>query len=166
LTATVLHLRGTRAGIHRSAACPDAVRDPRAALIPRAAHAEGRSDERPCRPSRARRHLHGGWRHDDSGCRRRGDTDVDGNRTLSGCGWYAEIQHAGGWVTRYCHMVRRPSVTVGQTVTEGQVIGYVGTSGSSSGPHLHFEVHSAAPATQANAQNPVPFMRARGVIIR
>jgi murein DD-endopeptidase MepM/ murein hydrolase activator NlpD len=92
--------------------------------------------------------------------------DVDGNRTLSGCGWYAEIQHAGGWVTRYCHMVRRPSVTVGQTVTEGQVIGYVGTSGSSSGPHLHFEVHSAAPATRANAQNPVPFMRARGVILQ
>jgi murein DD-endopeptidase MepM/ murein hydrolase activator NlpD len=91
--------------------------------------------------------------------------DVDGNRSLSGCGWYAEIQHAGGWVTRYCHMVRRPSVAVGQTVTEGQVIGYVGTSGSSSGPHLHFEVHWAAPATRANAQNPVPFMRARGVIL-
>jgi murein DD-endopeptidase MepM/ murein hydrolase activator NlpD len=92
--------------------------------------------------------------------------DVDGNRSLSGCGWYAEIQHAGGWVTRYCHMVRRPCVTVGQAVTEGQVIGYVGTSGSSSGPHLHFEVHWAVPATRANAQNPVPFMRARGVILR
>ncbi len=92
--------------------------------------------------------------------------DVDGNRSLRGCGWYAEIQHAGGWVTRYCHMVRRPSVAVGQTVVEGQVIGYVGTSGSSSGPHLHFEVHWAAPATHANAQNPVPFMRARGVLIR
>ena len=96
----------------------------------------------------------------------RGSCDVDGNRTLSGCGWYAEIQHAGGWVTRYCHMVRRPSVNVGQTVSEGQVIGYVGTSGSSSGPHLHFEVHWATPATRANAQNPVPFMRARGVILR
>jgi murein DD-endopeptidase MepM/ murein hydrolase activator NlpD len=92
--------------------------------------------------------------------------DVDGNRNLRGCGWYAEIQHAGGWVTRYCHMVRRPSVTVGQLVAKGQVIGYVGTSGSSSGPHLHFEVHWAAPATHANAQNPVPFMRARGVLIR
>jgi murein DD-endopeptidase MepM/ murein hydrolase activator NlpD len=92
--------------------------------------------------------------------------DVDGNRSLTGCGWYAEIQHAGGWVTRYCHMVRRPSVNVGQTVTEGQVIGYVGTSGSSSGPHLHFEVHGAAPATHANAQNPVPFMRTRGVTLR
>ena len=91
--------------------------------------------------------------------------DVDGSRTLSGCGWYAEIQHAGDFVTRYCHMVRRPSVAVGQIVTEGQVIGYVGTSGSSSGPHLHFEVHSSAPATRANALDPIPFLRARGLTI-
>jgi murein DD-endopeptidase MepM/ murein hydrolase activator NlpD len=90
--------------------------------------------------------------------------DVDGNRTLSGCGWYAEIQHAGGTVTRYCHMVRRPSVAVGQLVAKGQVIGYVGTSGSSSGPHLHFEVHVSAPATHANALNPIPFMRSKGLI--
>jgi murein DD-endopeptidase MepM/ murein hydrolase activator NlpD len=92
--------------------------------------------------------------------------DVDGSRSISGCGWYVEIQHAGGFVTRYCHMVRRPSVIVGQAVAKGQVIGYVGTSGSSSGPHLHFEVHWAAPATRANAQNPIPFLRARGVIMK
>jgi len=91
--------------------------------------------------------------------------DVDGNRTLSGCGWYAEIQHAQGFVTRYCHMIRRPSVAVGQVVAKGKVIGYVGTSGSSSGPHLHFEIHSAAPATKANALNPVPFFRARGLYL-
>jgi murein DD-endopeptidase MepM/ murein hydrolase activator NlpD len=91
--------------------------------------------------------------------------DVDGNRTLSGCGWYAEIQHTGGYVTRYCHMVRRPSVAVGQVVAEGQVIGYVGTSGSSSGPHLHFETHTGNPATKANAVSPIVFMRARGVTI-
>jgi murein DD-endopeptidase MepM/ murein hydrolase activator NlpD len=96
----------------------------------------------------------------------RGSCDVDGNRTLSGCGWYAEIQHPGNVVTRYCHMVRRPSVTVGQSVGRGQVIGYVGTSGSSSGPHLHFEVHTnAPPATRANAVNPVWFFRARGVVL-
>jgi murein DD-endopeptidase MepM/ murein hydrolase activator NlpD len=96
----------------------------------------------------------------------KGSCDVDGNRTLSGCGWYAEIQHAGNVVTRYCHMVRRPSVSVGQSVSRGQVIGYVGTSGSSSGPHLHFEVHTnAPPATHANAVNPIFFMRARGLTI-
>jgi murein DD-endopeptidase MepM/ murein hydrolase activator NlpD len=93
-----------------------------------------------------------------------GTCDVDGNRTLRGCGWYAEILHATKVVTRYCHMVRRPSVAVGQRVAKGQVIGYVGTSGSSSGPHLHFEVHTnAPPATHANAVNPVWFLRARGI---
>jgi murein DD-endopeptidase MepM/ murein hydrolase activator NlpD len=93
--------------------------------------------------------------------------DVDGSRNISGCGWYAEIQHAGRIVTRYCHMVRRPSVQVGQTVARGQIIGYVGTSGSSSGPHLHFEVHlNAPPANHANAVNPVTFLRARGATIR
>jgi murein DD-endopeptidase MepM/ murein hydrolase activator NlpD len=93
-----------------------------------------------------------------------GSCDVDGKRTLRGCGWYAEIQHTANVVTRYCHMVRRPSVIVGQAVAKGQVIGYVGTSGSSSGPHLHFEVHTnAPPATSANAVNPVWFLRARGI---
>jgi murein DD-endopeptidase MepM/ murein hydrolase activator NlpD len=93
-----------------------------------------------------------------------GSCDVDGNRTLRGCGWYAEIQHTAQVVTRYCHMVRRPSVRVGQAVAKGQIIGYVGTSGSSSGPHLHFEVHTKAPpATSANAVNPVWFLRARGI---
>jgi murein DD-endopeptidase MepM/ murein hydrolase activator NlpD len=95
-----------------------------------------------------------------------GSCNVDGNRNLRGCGWYAEVQHAGNIVTRYCHMVRRPSVNVGQIVAKGQVLGYVGTSGSSSGPHLHFEVHTnAPPATHANAVNPVWFLRARGVTL-
>jgi murein DD-endopeptidase MepM/ murein hydrolase activator NlpD len=93
--------------------------------------------------------------------------DVDGSRKISGCGWYAEIQHAGRVVTRYCHMVRRPSVQVGQTVARGQIIGYVGTSGSSSGPHLHFEVHlNAPPANHANAVSPITFLRARGLAFR
>jgi murein DD-endopeptidase MepM/ murein hydrolase activator NlpD len=92
--------------------------------------------------------------------------DVDGNPGLTGCGWYVEIQHAGNIVTRYCHMVRRPAVNVGQAVSKGQIIGYVGTSGSSSGPHLHFEVHiGAPPAVRANAVNPIWFMRARGVVL-
>ncbi|GAB1694668.1 peptidoglycan DD-metalloendopeptidase family protein [Krasilnikovia sp. M28-CT-15] len=93
-----------------------------------------------------------------------GSCDADGNRSLAGCGWYAEIHHAGDIVTRYCHMVRRPSVKVGQAVTAGQIIGYVGTSGSSSGPHLHFEVHTGAPpATHANAIEPIAFLRSHGL---
>ena len=93
-----------------------------------------------------------------------GSCDVDGSPQLKGCGWYVEVQHAGNIVTRYCHMVRRPVVTVGQNVALGQLLGHVGTSGSSSGPHLHFEVHvSAAPAVHDNAVDPLAFLRTRGL---
>ncbi|GAA1025847.1 hypothetical protein GCM10009557_01390 [Virgisporangium ochraceum] len=95
--------------------------------------------------------------------------DVDGNPQIGGCGWYVQIRHpgqpTGDVVTRYCHMVRQPAVTVGQTVTAGQPIGLVGSSGNSSGPHLHFEVHSGYPATEANAIEPAGFLRYRGVSI-
>ena len=95
----------------------------------------------------------------------RGTCDVDGNRTLSGCGWYVEVQHEGAVVTRYCHLIRRPAVAVGQLVPRGTILGYVGTSGSSSGPHLHFEVHAGAPATRENAISPITFFKDRGLTI-
>jgi murein DD-endopeptidase MepM/ murein hydrolase activator NlpD len=95
-----------------------------------------------------------------------GSCDLDGSPKVSGCGWYVEIQHTNDAVTRYCHLVRRPSVTVGQSVVAGQVIGYVGTSGNSSGPHLHFEVHTSAPASHANAIDPVSFMKRLGAPLR
>ena len=95
----------------------------------------------------------------------RGSCDVDGSSRLSGCGWYVEVQHADGAVTRYCHMVRRPAVTLGESVPRGAILGHVGTSGASSGPHLHFEVHTGAPATRANAVSPIAFFRARGLTI-
>ena len=88
--------------------------------------------------------------------------DVDGSPAVSGCGWYVEVLHAGNIVTRYCHLLRRPVVNVGQRTTTGQVLGYVGTSGNSSAPHLHFEVHTGYPAVSANAVDPVPFMAAHG----
>jgi murein DD-endopeptidase MepM/ murein hydrolase activator NlpD len=94
-----------------------------------------------------------------------GSCDVDGKLTLTGCGWYVEVRHPGPIVTRYCHMVRRPAVSSGQGVRRGTILGYVGSSGSSSGPHLHFEVHNGSPATRANAVDPIAFMRARGLHI-
>jgi murein DD-endopeptidase MepM/ murein hydrolase activator NlpD len=90
--------------------------------------------------------------------------DVDGHPvTVKGCGWYAELLHGDGTVTRYCHMVRRPIVQTGQPVAVGQVIGQVGSSGHSSGPHLHLEPHTGRPATQANAIDPVGFFAERGI---
>jgi murein DD-endopeptidase MepM/ murein hydrolase activator NlpD len=88
--------------------------------------------------------------------------NVDGYPGKGGCGWMVEIQHAGNVMTRYCHMVRKPFVSEGQSLTAGQVIGLVGTSGNSSGPHLHFEVHLNFDRSSAGAINPVPFMQERG----
>jgi len=92
--------------------------------------------------------------------------DVDGSPDLRGCGWYVQIRHAADVVTRYCHLIRIPPVVVGQTVSVGQVIGNMGTSGRSSGPHLHFEVHAGSPATRQNAVDPLDFMRRAGAPIR
>src|SRR6266511_2653108 len=89
--------------------------------------------------------------------------DSDGHPGLGGCGWYVQIRHPGDVVSRYCHMVRQPAAKVGQTVTAGQPIGLVGSSGNSSGPHLHFEIHSGYPANEGNAVEPAGFMRERGV---
>lgn len=55
-------------------------------------------------------------------------------------GNYIVINHGNGMQTWYQHLSSM-SVTVGQTVARGQVIGNVGTTGISTGPHLHFEVH-------------------------
>jgi hypothetical protein len=88
--------------------------------------------------------------------------DQDGWPGKGGCGWMAEIVHAGNVMTRYCHMVQRPAVKVGQQVAAGEVIGRVGTSGNSSGPHLHFEVHLNNDRSSSGAINPVAFMRDRG----
>ena len=57
----------------------------------------------------------------------------------SSYGNYVVVSHSDGTSTLYAHMNSR-NATVGQTVSQGQVIGYVGTTGSSTGNHLHFEV--------------------------
>jgi len=57
----------------------------------------------------------------------------------NGYGRMIQIEHGGGVSTRYGHLSGF-AVTDGQTVHKGQVIGYVGLSGRSTGPHLHYEV--------------------------
>ena len=56
-------------------------------------------------------------------------------------GNYIRIRHNGEYATAYAHMSRfEPRIARGVRVRQGQVIGYVGTTGRSTGPHLHFEV--------------------------
>lgn len=85
----------------------------------------------------------------------------DGSPSTRGCGWYVDIRHAGNVITRYCHQLRKPLVKVGDKVTAGQQIGVVGTSGSSSGPHLHFEVHLGCRGSSCTT-NPETFMKDHG----
>jgi hypothetical protein len=59
-----------------------------------------------------------------------------------GYGNVIRIAHGGGKATAYAHMSRfEPGITVGVKVKAGDVIGYVGTTGLSTGPHLHFEIY-------------------------
>jgi len=59
-----------------------------------------------------------------------------------GYGSYIEIQHPNGTQTLYAHL-SKVSVSVGDNVTQGQVIGKLGDTGDSTGPHVHFEIHGA-----------------------
>ena len=64
----------------------------------------------------------------------------------SSYGNYVVISHGGGLMTAYAHMTRR-LVSAGQTVTAGQQVGTVGSTGNSTGPHLHFEVYVGGSTT-------------------
>ncbi len=69
---------------------------------------------------------------------------------IQGDGWNAVyIQHADGSIAWYGHMKTGSLTTklVGQTVTQGEMLGTVGSSGFSSGPHLHFELYADADET-------------------
>ena len=55
-------------------------------------------------------------------------------------GNYVIIKHKHGYYTRYAHLLSS-RVRIGQRVQQGEVIGYIGSTGLSTGPHLHYEVH-------------------------
>lgn len=69
-----------------------------------------------------------------------------------GYGRTVEISHGNGLMTRYAHMSRF-NAKVGQRIDAGTVIGAIGSSGRSTGPHLHFEVR-----INNRAVNPRPFL--------
>lgn len=82
-------------------------------------------------------------------------SSVDDQGHLTGYGNFVLIAHADGYNTLYAHL-DRIEVTVGQTVQQGEQIGLLGTTGWSTGPHVHFEVRKGAvyvdPAPYLGAQ--------------
>lgn len=69
-----------------------------------------------------------------------------------GYGNFIEIQHDDGTISRYGHL-NSYAVAAGQTVSAGQLIGYVGTTGNSTGYHLHFEIK-----INGNFVNPISYL--------
>ncbi len=69
-----------------------------------------------------------------------GDARVIFSGWHGGHGNYVKLDHGGGYATAYAHM-SRIAVPNGARVGAGQVIGYVGSTGLSTGPHLHYELH-------------------------
>jgi murein DD-endopeptidase MepM/ murein hydrolase activator NlpD len=70
-----------------------------------------------------------------------GDGKVVKAGRWGGYGNWLQIRHSGGWDTGYAHISRyAKGVRPGATVRQGQVVAYVGSTGMSTGPHLHYEV--------------------------
>ena len=82
------------------------------------------------------------------------------NGTVTAAGWsggygkVVDIDHGHGFSTRYGHL-SAISVQVGQSVKSGQIVGKVGSTGRSTGPHLHYETRVAGEAV-----DPQKFLRA------
>ena len=73
-----------------------------------------------------------------------------------GYGQLVELRHLDGTTTRYAHL-DRIDVAVGQQLTRGELLGTVGSTGQSTGPHLHFEVRQ-----DGQPIDPEPFLKAQG----
>jgi murein DD-endopeptidase MepM/ murein hydrolase activator NlpD len=84
------------------------------------------------------------------------DGVVERAERFSSYGLFVSIEHGGNLETRYAHMSRL-AVAAGERVRKGDVIGYVGSTGRSTGPHLHYEVRVAGQAV-----NPIPYMAEAG----
>ncbi|MFV0237399.1 MAG: peptidoglycan DD-metalloendopeptidase family protein [Flavobacteriales bacterium] len=70
-----------------------------------------------------------------------GDATVKSAGRMGGYGNVVVLDHGYGYETYYAHMSKFGKYQKGQKVKRGDIIGYVGSTGLSSGPHLHYEIH-------------------------
>ena len=83
---------------------------------------------------------------------------VNSDGSYRSYGEYIIINHGDGTMTLYAHMLAGSrKVITGQTVSQGQVIGIVGSTGNSTGNHLHFEVRVRS-GYSYNPVNPLPYL--------
>ena len=78
----------------------------------------------------------------------------------SGFGNYVIIKHKHGFYTRYAHMLT-VRAQIGQRVQQGEIIGYIGNTGLSTGPHLHYEVHIGS-----DVVDPAQYLNIRSTLAR
>ena len=78
----------------------------------------------------------------------------------SGFGLAVYVEHDDGTISLYGH-VNQSFVSAGQLVSAGEQIAEVGNRGQSTGPHLHFEVHTGG--LYQNRANPTPWLESRGI---
>lgn len=90
-----------------------------------------------------------------------------GDGTVAYVGWnggygkYVKIRHSGGYDTAYAHLSRFAKIRPGMRLKQGQLIGFLGNTGLSTGPHLHFEVHY-----KGNHINPLKISKVPGEVIK
>jgi murein DD-endopeptidase MepM/ murein hydrolase activator NlpD len=87
------------------------------------------------------------------------DGIVDRAEWFGGYGNMVEIDHGKGIATRYGHM-SRISAHPGERIKRGELIGYVGSTGRSTGSHLHYEVR-----IDGHAVNPIPFLQSANYLM-
>jgi hypothetical protein len=81
---------------------------------------------------------------------------------LGGYGYYVKIDHGGGLMSGYGHNLEN-AVSVGDSVRKGQTIAYCGSTGNSTGPHLHFEIFLNGTAQPPYSYLGVPYSGSGGL---
>lgn len=85
-------------------------------------------------------------------------TVYNDNGYNDGYGNYCVVDHGNGFRTLYAHS-QKIVVTVNQTVTKGQLLGYIGDTGNTTAPHLHLEVHKADASGNYSKVDPAQYVK-------